>query len=70
MDSGEINNYRGKEVIVFTKDNHHYQGQLVGFKNKPDSQEFSHLFILLPNTTYIDVPFGDITGIEPGRFEM
>lgn len=54
----------GKEVIIVTKDNHHYQGKLVGCQCRNKSFECSHLIVLLFNINYVDVPTEDIVDIK------
>jgi hypothetical protein len=55
----------GKEIIIYTKDNHHYQGQLVGCQCR--NQQFfkcSHLIILLFGINYVDIAVEDIIDIK------
>jgi len=54
----------GKEVTIYTKDNHHYQGQLVGCQCKYNHYECSHLIMLLMGVNYIDIPVDAITEVK------
>ena len=54
----------GKEIILYTSDDHHYQGKLVGCQCRKNHYECSHLIMLLMNVNYIDIPVEDITDIK------
>jgi hypothetical protein len=54
----------GKEVIIMTRDDHHYQGQLVGCQCRNKAFECSHLIVLLFGNNYVDVAVEDITEVK------
>jgi hypothetical protein len=54
----------GKEVLIYTSDDHHYQGQLVGCQCRNKSFECSHLIVLLFNSNYVDVAVEDIMEVK------
>ena len=53
----------GKEVLIITRDDHHYQGQLVGCQCKKP-YTCSHLIVLLFGINYVDVAVDDIIDVK------
>jgi hypothetical protein len=54
----------GKEIAIYTNNDHHYQGQLVGCQCRKNMYECSHLIMLLMGVNYVDIPVEDIVAVK------
>lgn len=57
----------GKDIIIYTKDNHHYQGRLVGCQCKSSAPfKCSHLIMQLMEVNYVDIAVENIADVKIG----
>ena len=55
----------GKEIIIYTKDDHHYQGKLVGCQCRSNTPfQCSHLIMLLMDVNYVDISVENIADVK------
>lgn len=56
----------GRELIIHTRDDHHYHGKLVGCSCKGNTPyQCSHLIMLLLGQNYVDIAVEDIVDVKP-----